>query len=127
MSYLVFVLDDDPDVREALCAVIEALTGQPCLPLPSLRELAAARTEALRCHLGILDVNLGDHQPSGVDAHAWLLTQGFAGRIVFLTGHGLNDPRVRRALEVHEVRVLQKPIDLDTLRELLEPEGMVAA
>jgi FixJ family two-component response regulator len=125
MTQGVFVLDDDPDVREGLSELISAVTGRPCLPLASLSELSSAKEVALGCALAIVDVNLGVEQPSGLDAYGWLLAEQFQGRVVFLTGHGLHHPMVQRARTFHDVAVLQKPIDVDTLRGLL-PENAPA-
>jgi FixJ family two-component response regulator len=71
------------------------------------------------CALGILDVNLGSDEPSGLDAFAWLRAERFPGRIVFLTGHAATNPLVRRAGEMGDVAVLTKPLQMPKLLELL--------
>jgi DNA-binding response OmpR family regulator len=114
----VLLLDDDDDLREAIGDLL-GLFGARCLALPSVAELNAAAASALRCRLAILDVNLGDGQPSGVDAYEWLRAHDFRGRIVFLTGHAATHPAVARAAGLG-VRVLAKPIESSELRALVE-------
>ena len=114
----VLLLDDDDDLREAIADLL-GLFGARCVAMPSLRALVDAQAAALGCTLAILDVNLGDGQPSGVEAYEWLRGQGFAGRIVFLTGHAASHPAVARAARLG-VRVLAKPIESSELRALVE-------
>jgi DNA-binding response OmpR family regulator len=113
----ILLLDDDEDLRDAVCDLI-ALFGAPCIALPSVAALTAEAAQALRCRLAILDVNLGDGQPSGVDAYEWLRANGFPGRIVFLTGHAASHPAVARAASLG-VQVLAKPIESAELRALI--------
>ena len=112
----ILFLDDDDDLREAVTAVFGML-GRECLALPSVAAMIDTRDTALACELVILDVNLGDGLPSGVDAFAWLRDQKFGGRIVFLTGHARSDLTVARASTLSE-HVLQKPLSTEELRAL---------
>ena len=114
----VLLIDDDDDLREAMGDLLE-LFGARCLGLPSVAALVDAESAALDCRLAILDVNLGDGQPSGVEAFEWLRAHDFPGRIVFLTGHAASHPAVARAASLG-VRVLAKPIESAELRALLD-------
>ena len=91
-----------------------------CLGLRSVAEAKARRSEVMACGLAILDINLGHGVPSGVDAYHWLRDQGFAGRIVFLTGHAHDLPLVRRATQLGDAEVYLKPITADALKDLVE-------
>jgi DNA-binding response OmpR family regulator len=113
----ILMVDDDDDVVESVGDLIR-LDGSHCVGLHSLSELVQRRDEALACDLAILDVNLGRDQPSGLDAFAWLRAEGFAGRVVFLTGHAIGHPFVERACSMSGAQVLQKPIMLGELRTL---------
>jgi DNA-binding response OmpR family regulator len=115
------LLDDDEDLRQSVAEIFDVL-GQNCLALPSVAAIKAAREEVLGCELVILDVNLGDGQPSGIDAYQWLRSQRFAGKIAFLTGHARSHPLVARAAALGE-RVLQKPITTSELRALAVEPG----
>ena len=115
----IFVLEDDDDLRRVLVSLIGQKTGRKCLGLRNLDEVRQQRDEVLRCALGILDVNLGSDEPSGLDAFAWLRAERFAGRVAFLTGHAATNPLVRRAAELANAAVLQKPLQIDKLLELL--------
>lgn len=115
---MILLLDDDDDLRETVGELI-ALWGTRCLALPSLAAMTAEERAVLACRLAILDVNLGDGQPSGVDAFEWLRRRRFAGRVVFLTGHARSHPAVARAATTG-VQVLAKPLDTFELRQLVE-------
>ena len=117
----IVVLDDDQDLRESVSDVF-AVLGRSCLALPSLAAMCDCDREVLACDLAILDVNLGDGVPSGVDAYAWLRERSFGGRIVFLTGHARSHPLVARASTLG-AQVLQKPIGTADLRALAQPAG----
>jgi len=116
------LLDDDEDVLDALAALL-AVLGAPALLARSLEELAARRDDVLGADLAILDLNLGPEQPTGIDAFDWLRGAGFAGRIMFLPGHGAGDLVFARAFDLSDVELLRKPIGLDELRALVTPGG----
>ena len=117
----ILFLDDDADLRESVVIVFDVL-GKVCLAVDSMGAMIEARKSALSCELAILDVNLGEGLPSGVDAYEWLRAQGFGGRIVFLTGHAPNHPAVARAAALGAV-ILRKPIAAAELRGLVASSG----
>ena len=90
------LLDDDTDLLEILAELLQE-RGCRCLLARSLDELKAFGPEALAADVAVLDINLGAGQPSGIDAYDWLLSQNFAGRLLFLTGHAHAHPLVARA------------------------------
>jgi FixJ family two-component response regulator len=116
----VLLLDDDEEMLAAMGELVRLISGRPCLALRSLAQLQARRDEVLACERAILDVNLGPAQPSGLDAYEWLRAQGFRGKIAFLTGHALRHPLVARASALAGVTVLQKPVNIDDVRGLLD-------
>jgi len=116
---MIFLLEDDYDLLTVLSDVIKRGTGREVLGLRTLDELRDRRQEALRCRLGILDVNLGPGQPSGLDAYAWLRAERYGGRIAFLTGHATTHPMVARAQQMGQAEVLRKPLDMRQLIELV--------
>jgi DNA-binding NtrC family response regulator len=115
----VMVLDDDDDMRECLADVLMQAGAPRCVGIGSVAELLARADEALASDLAILDINLGIGQPSGLEAFQWLRKRGYQGRVVFLTGHARFHPLVRRACELPDVQVLEKPIGIDQLERLL--------
>lgn len=119
MGGSVFLVEDDDDLRLALVDVIQRATGRECLGLRTLADLRQRRDAVLGCALGILDINLGFDEPSGLDTFAWLRAERFSGRIVFLTGHAATNPLVRRAGEMGNVTVLSKPFEMEKLLQLL--------
>ncbi len=112
------LLDDDPDVVDSLDELLRAL-GVVTVAVQSLAELVGRRDEALVCELAILDLNLGPSQATGLDAFEWLRDDGYSGRVVFLTGHDVNDPLVDKAAAEVGAQLLRKPIGLEELRVLL--------
>jgi ActR/RegA family two-component response regulator len=115
----ILLLDDDDDLREAISDLVRIASGRSCVSLSSYAELAPNRERVLACVLAVLDANLGDGRPSGVDAYEWLRKEHFAGRIVFLTGYGASHPLVQRAGKIGGPLVLTKPIDADEVRSLI--------
>src|SRR5213076_2902784 len=95
----VLLLDDDDELLDAVSSLIEFVTKAPCLKLHSLEEAQAARERVNECRLALLDIALGAGKASGLDVYRWLEAEGFHGRIVFLTGHALSHPLVKKAAE----------------------------
>jgi FixJ family two-component response regulator len=118
MSRKVLVLDDDDDMRESLAALIDLLGGR-CLGARSFGALLEQRPAVLCCDLAILDINLGHGVPSGIDAYHWLDREGFPGGVIFLTGHARSHPLVEQAGRVRNARLLDKPIGMAQLRQIL--------
>jgi DNA-binding NtrC family response regulator len=122
MSALVesaLIVDDDEDLRETVSDVF-ALAGVARRVLAaSLAEVMQKAEAALASGLAILDVNLGEGQPTGVEVSKWLREHGFGGEIVFLTGHASADPRVAAAAAVPNTRIMAKPISFGELTTLV--------
>lgn len=119
MAKRVLFLDDDGDLREIVAELLGAL-GVACTAVGTVSQMQSAFREANHVFdLAILDINLGDAQPSGVDAYRWLRQHGFAGRIAFLTGHARSHPLVAEAIRTGDATVYDKPIGVDVLYGLL--------
>jgi DNA-binding response OmpR family regulator len=114
----VLLVDDDEDLREVLSEFL-LMEGARCVAAASLAQVEAQAGAALATQLAILDVNLGLRQPSGVEVCRWLREHGFAGPIVFLTGHAATDPRVVEASSQPNTRVISKPVGSDTIADLV--------
>jgi FixJ family two-component response regulator len=118
MRPVIFV-DDDQDLLDAMREFLELAKLATCVVAGSLDELKQQRQQALDCALAILDINLGDGAPSGVDVFHWLRTQGFASEVVFLTGHAADHPLVVEATRLGPCRILSKPIEIEELQGLI--------
>lgn len=123
MLNAVLFVDDDEDLREAMQDVLGRLGVPRIVTAGSLRDVQARRDEALTCQLALVDINLGSDEPSGVTVSEWLEREGFAGRMVFLTGHAAKDRRVQQAVRMAGSRVASKPLTLAELRALIEDAG----
>jgi len=115
----VLFVDDDEDLCAMMKDVLASLGISRVVIAGSLREVEDRRDETLACQLAILDINLGSGQPSGVNVYEWLEHEGFAGRIVFLTGHASSDPRVQEAARLTGSAIASKPLSVAELRELI--------
>jgi RNA polymerase sigma factor (sigma-70 family) len=107
---LVYVVDDDLSVREALRSMIRSV-GLRCETFASAHEfLGHARPDGPACL--VLDVMLPDL--SGLDLPAELSSQGSDIPTVFMTGHG-TIPMSVRAMKAGAVEFLTKPFGGDDL------------
>jgi FixJ family two-component response regulator len=120
----VVLLDDDDDLRDSVADLLRILCGKECVGVRSVADLIEQRAVALTADLAILDVNLGEGEPSGIDAYEWLLRERFDGRIVFLTGHARSHPLVERASHLGQARIFGKPIETRDLRALVEGQDL---
>ena len=115
----VLIVDDDEILREMLVEVLRIEGIQKCISADTLGSVQEQQKEALACGLAILDINLGPGEPTGIEVHNWLRSQGFRGQIIFLTGHAADDPRVLDASRIKSTTLLQKPISIETLAHYL--------
>ncbi|HJU66720.1 MAG TPA: response regulator [Gemmatimonadaceae bacterium] len=107
---LVYVVDDDLSVREALRSMIRSV-GLRCETFASAREfLRHSRVDGPACL--VLDVMLPDL--SGLDLPAELSRHGADIPTVFMTGHG-TIPMSVRAMKAGAVEFLTKPFSGDDL------------
>ena len=112
-SPIVFVVDDDLSVREALSSLIRSV-GLRCATFESADEfLASSQHDGPTCL--VLDVQLPGK--SGLDLTSELREAGVEMPIVFITGHG-TIPMSVRAMKAGAVEFLTKPFS--------EPELLAA-
>jgi FixJ family two-component response regulator len=110
LSPLVFVVDDDVSVREALDFLIRAAGWQP--ETYASAEAFLARPRALVPSCVILDVSLPDL--NGLDLQKRIGTDRSDLPIIFLTGYG-DVPMTVRAMKAGAVEFLTKPFRDDVL------------
>ena len=116
---VVFVVDDDASVREALSSLIRSI-GLRVETFSSAREfLSHRRPDAAACL--VLDVRLPG--PSGLDLQRELAEAGEKIPIIFITGHG-DIPMSVRAMKAGAAEFLAKPFReqdlLDAIRQAIE-------
>jgi FixJ family two-component response regulator len=116
---VVFVVDDDTSMREALTGLIRSI-GLAVEAFGTAREFRARRRpDAPSCL--VLDVRLPD--VSGLDLQRELADAGEQLPIIFITGHG-DIPMSVRAMKAGAVGFLSKPFRdqelLDAIRQALE-------
>ena len=116
----VLLVDDDEDMRAAMDEALRRLGVRHLVEAGSLRDVEDQREDALGCQLAVVDINLGYGEPTGINVFEWLESQGFTGRIVFLTGHGSQDPRVKHAASLAGSQIASKPITTAKLRDMIE-------
>ena len=114
----ILVVDDDDDLREIMSELLRSYGVERCIVAATLAEVEENAAVALATSLALVDVNLGARQPTGLDVERWLRRNGYRGRVVFLTGHAADDPRVKQALATEGTRVVSKPISSAQLMEL---------
>jgi FixJ family two-component response regulator len=108
---IVFVIDDDASVREALRSLLRSV-GLQVKVLSSASEFLRSKLPEVASCL-ILDIRLS--RPSGLDFQADLATAGIHIPIIFITGHG-DIPMSVRAMKAGAIDFLTKPFrDQDML------------
>ena len=109
----VLILEDDGDLAYTYEQLVVLATGHLVVIVRSFAALQIRREDALACDVAILDIDLGEGAPSGIDAYRWLRGQGYQGRIYFITGHGKSHPLVVQAVKMCGGAVYAKPLELD--------------
>jgi FixJ family two-component response regulator len=107
---VVFIVDDDASVREALELLTRLAGWQPRAFASAYEFLTNARTLAPGCL--VLDVSLPDL--SGLELQQRMAAEGIDLPIVFITGHG-DVPTTVRAMKAGAVEFLTKPFGQDEL------------
>ena len=129
---IVVIIDDDPDIRDALQGLLETVDLEVALFRSASEFLASKRPEGPCCI--VLDVRLPGL--SGLDFQQELARENIPIPIIFITGHG-DIPMSVRAMKAGAVEFLTKPLrDQDLLdaiqaglrrdRSRLEEERKVA-
>jgi FixJ family two-component response regulator len=119
---VVYVVDDDISVREALSSLIRA-AGLRVETFSSAREFLSQSLSNAPCCL-VLDVRLPDQ--NGLVVQQELSTLDYQIPIIFITGHG-DIPMSVRAMKAGAVEFLTKPFDdqelLDAIREAIKKDA----
>ena len=121
---IVFIVDDDASVREALGRLIRS-AGLRVEAFASAEEfLNRARTDAPSCL--VLDVQLPDL--SGLDLQRRMVDANNEMPIVFITGHG-DIPTTVRAMKAGAIEFLTKPLVegdvLESIRQAIARDRVV--
>jgi FixJ family two-component response regulator len=118
---VVFLIDDDPSVRDALKSLLRSV-GLEVQAFGSAQEfLRAKRSDAPACL--VLDVRLPG--PSGLDFQRDLAESNISLPIIFITGHG-DIPMSVKAMKAGAVEFLSKPFRdqelLDAIHQGIEQD-----
>jgi FixJ family two-component response regulator len=111
----VYVVDDNPAVRESLTLLLEQ-EGVTVESFPSGESFLATCAAAPPRSCAIVDIRMPGMD--GMQLHAELLRRGIHIPVIFLTGHG-DIPMSVRAIKAGAVDFLTKPISGSALRESL--------
>lgn len=116
---LVFIIDDDAQVRESLANLCRSVNINVCI-FASTEEFAKIERPAVPCCI-ILDVRFPGSGPSGLDFQRSI--DGHAPPIIFITGHGDIKMSVQ-AMKLGALEFLTKPVReqelLDAIRRGIE-------
>lgn len=111
---VVFVVDDDPRVRDALCSLLESAGRHVAVFASATEFLIADKPDVPACL--VLDLDLPD-------IHGLALQQTLVEReappIVFITGHG-DVPSSVKAMKAGAVEFLAKPFDDEELLRAID-------
>jgi FixJ family two-component response regulator len=111
----VIVIDDDPEIREALSSLIRSVGFQPKLLASVAEFLKSGRPEGPSCL--VLDVRLPGQ--SGFDLQRELATMHIQLPTIFITGHG-DIPMSVRAMKGGAIEFLTKPFREQDLLDAIQ-------
>jgi len=119
----VFVVDDDPSVREAVASLLRSVGHRPRLFGSAQEFLASAKVEAPACL--VLDVRMPGL--GGLDCQRRLSEAGLQLPVIFMSGHG-DIPMTVRVMKAGAVDFLTKPFRdqdlLDAVAQALERDRL---
>lgn len=117
-SPIIYIVDDDPAVRDAIAFLVGSVGYRHRLCASALELLRALDDSRPSCL--VLDVRLPGL--SGLELQRELAERKSTARIVFISGHG-DIPKAVRAIQLGAVDFLEKPFDdqmlLDRIGEAL--------
>jgi FixJ family two-component response regulator len=120
---LVIIIDDDADIREALCALLETVKLRAVTFASATEFLASKRPDGPCCI--VLDVRLPGL--GGLEFQRRLTQENIQIPVIFITGHG-DIPMSVRAMKAGAVEFLSKPINeqefLDAVQTALERDSL---
>ncbi|SDR58973.1 two component transcriptional regulator, LuxR family [Rhizobiales bacterium GAS191] len=120
---LVIIIDDDADIREALCDLLETVKLR-ALTFASATEFLASKRPDGPCCI-VLDVRLPGL--GGLECQRRLTQENIPIPIIFITGYG-DIPMSVRAMKAGAVEFLSKPINeqefLDAVQTALQRDSL---
>jgi FixJ family two-component response regulator len=123
---IIYVVDDDPDVRDAVAFLVASL-GYAYATCTSAKDFLE-RLDDERPACVVLDVRLPGM--SGLELQAELIRRGSPVGIIFVSGHG-DIPKAVRAIRLGALDFLEKPFDdqllLDRIGEALKASAEAIA
>lgn len=119
MAAKIVILDDSADLRAIMTLLIKSKLHEDCFSVAKMSEVIANKEVILASQLAILDINLGEEEPSGVDVYNWLKENAFKGKVFFLTGHARSHPLVAKACD-SGAQVWSKPIVTDDIFKAMD-------
>jgi FixJ family two-component response regulator len=114
----VYIVDDDPSVAKAICRLLRSAGYEPIAFTSAKAFMQAYSPDAPGCL--VLDISMPEI--TGLELQEWLIQNDSPLPVIFLTGHGDIQTRVR-AIEQGAVDFLTKPVIAATLFKAVE-EGL---
>jgi len=115
----VFFLDDSQELLEVMKVFAETSCNSQAILASNFDDMFTQAEAILKCDMAFIDINLGIHQPSGVQAYRWMRSLGYNKAVFFLTGHSVDSEEAREALTFDKAKVLRKPIPAQDLIQLI--------
>ena len=121
----ILLVDDEPFFISAMCRVLEG--EHEVVAMTSAREALSRLADGGDSSAGAFDLILCDlmmTEMSGIELHSELVRRSpeLARRMVFMTG-GAFTPRARAFLQAIPNRCVEKPLDLETIDDLIREQA----
>jgi two-component system response regulator YesN len=115
----ILLLDDDMDLCLLMGMALKDLGVVEYSYVNSYEEFVSLPPERYKVDVFFLDINLGFSSKTGIDAFDWLREHHPESNIIFFTGHAHNFPELQTRLKFPKVQLLQKPLELVTLEQII--------
>ncbi len=128
-AWTIWVVDDDATFREMCKVVLDSEQGQVTEELAGGKEFMKKWERSQRKpELILIDFSMPDY--NGLELCEWLTKHGSTAPVILVSGLSLNQPDIRKAMNMKKTYFLQKPFtnrELSSVISMAMGESLVAA
>lgn len=104
---------------ESYLDLLQEFTSGYHVACQTAAEVYERKESVLKTRIAFLDVNLASPAESGLDVAHWLRSNGYQGKIYFLTGQ-VYDSELTDKIKAMNADILAKPFDIDKFIQIID-------